>query len=152
MWTTNDNQHPTPANPSSAANPSSGNSPATLRTPAYLGPNLNIKGEITGNEDLRLDSKFEGLISIGGFRLTVGPNSHVDGEIKAREVVVSGQVNGNISARDRLEIKKGSSVIGDMSTARIMIEEGAYFKGAIEIDSSQTQVGTDLDTLLSRAK
>jgi cytoskeletal protein CcmA (bactofilin family) len=76
----------------------------------------------------------------------------VDGEIKAREVVVSGKVTGNINARDRLEIKKGSSVVGDMSTARIMIEEGAYFKGAIEIDSSNTQVGADLDTLLSKAK
>jgi cytoskeletal protein CcmA (bactofilin family) len=150
MWTSNDTQH-TPAT-SPSATPTSGPSPANLRTPAYLGPGLKIKGEITGNEDLRLDSKFEGSISIGGFRLTVGPNSHVDGEIKAREVIVSGQVNGNINARDRLEIKKGSSVVGDMSTARIMIEEGAYFKGAIEIDSSNTQVGADLDTLLSKAK
>ncbi|MGD0907458.1 MAG: polymer-forming cytoskeletal protein [Candidatus Acidiferrales bacterium] len=146
MWTSNDSQHPPTQNPASSP------TPANLRTPAFLGPGLKIKGEITGNEDLRLDSKFEGSISIGGFRLTVGPNSQVDGEIKAREVVVSGKVTGNINARDRLEIKKGSSVVGDMSTARIMIEEGAYFKGAIEIDSSNTQVGADLDTLLSKAK
>jgi cytoskeletal protein CcmA (bactofilin family) len=146
MWTSNDTQH------APAATPASSPTPANLRTPAYLGPGLKIKGEITGNEDLRLDSKFEGSISIGGFRLTVGPNSQVDGEIKAREVVVSGKVTGNINARDRLEIKKGSSVVGDMSTARIMIEEGAYFKGAIEIDSSNTQVGADLDTLLSKGK
>lgn len=150
MWTSNDSQHGQAANPS--VTPASGPSVANLRTPAYLGPGLKIKGEITGNEDLRLDSKFEGSISIGGFRLTVGPNSRVDGEIKAREVVVAGQVNGNINARDRLEIKKGSSVVGDMSTARIMVEEGAYFKGSIEIDSSNTQVGADLDTLLSKAK
>jgi cytoskeletal protein CcmA (bactofilin family) len=147
MWTSNDNQH-APA----ATTPASGPVPANLRTTAYLGPGLIIKGEITGNEDLRLDSKFEGSISIGGFRLTVGPNSQIEGEIKAREVVVSGKVTGNITARDRLEIKKGSSVVGDMSTARIMVEEGAYFKGAIEIDSSHTQVGADLDTLLSKAK
>jgi len=146
MWTSNDSQH------APAANPAPSPTPANLRSPAYLGPGLKIKGEITGNEDLRLDSKFEGSIAIGGFRLTVGPNSQVDGEIKAREVVVSGKVTGNINARDRLEIKKGSSVVGDMSTARIMIEEGAYFKGAIEIDSSNTQVGADLDTLLSKAK
>ena len=147
MWTSNDNQH-APA----AQTPASGPAPANLRTTAYLGPGLIIKGEITGNEDLRLDSKFEGSISIGGFRLTAGPNSQIQGEIKAREVVVSGKVTGNINARDRLEIKKGSSVVGDMSTARIMVEEGAYFKGAIEIDSSNTQVGADLDTLLSKAK
>ena len=123
-----------------------------MHTLGYLGPSLKIKGEITGNEDLQLDSQIEGSISIGGFRLTVGPSSHVDGDIVAREVIVSGEVRGNINARDRLEIKKGSSVVGDLSTARITIEEGAYFKGAIEIDSSKTQVGADLDTLLGNTK
>ena len=125
---------------------------STTHTLGYLGPGLKIKGEITGNEDLQLDSQIEGSISIGGFRLTVGPNSHVDGDIVAREVIVSGKVRGNINARDKLEIKKGSSVVGDLSTARITIEEGAYFKGAIEIDSSKTQVGADLDTLLGNTK
>ncbi len=125
---------------------------STAHTLGYLGPGLQIKGDISGNEDLRLDCKLEGSISIGGFRLTVGPGSHVDGEITAREVAVSGEVIGNINARDRLEIKKGSSVVGDLSTARIVIEDGAYFNGGIEIDSSNTQVGTDLDSLLSKAK
>lgn len=122
------------------------------RSPAYLGAGLHIKGEISGNEDLRLDSKVEGSISIGGFRLTVGQSSRVDGDIVAREVFVQGQISGNISARDRLELKNGSSVTGDLSTARIMIEDGAYFKGAVEIDRSNTQVGADLDTLLGNRK
>ena len=82
-----------------------------------------IKEKSAGNEDLRLDCKLEGTISLGGFRLTVGSSSHVDGDITAREVIVSGEVKGNINARDRLEIKKGSSVAGDLSTARIIIEE-----------------------------
>ena len=125
---------------------------SALRSPAYLGASLHIKGEITGNEDLRLDSKVEGSISIGGFRLTVGQSSRVEGDIVAREVFVQGQVSGNISARDRLELKKGSSVTGDLGTARIMIEDGAYFKGSVEIDRSNTQVGADLDTLLGSAK
>jgi len=146
MWTNKDAQPGPPASP--ALNPPG--SPA--RTTGYLGPGLQIKGEITGNEDLRLDSKFEGTISLGGFRLTVGPTSRVDGEITAREVVVAGEVKGNINARDRLEIKKGSSVSGDLTTARIVIEEGAYFSGAVEIDRSNTQIGTDLDTLLGNAK
>jgi cytoskeletal protein CcmA (bactofilin family) len=124
----------------------------SMRPAVHLGASLKIKGEISGNEDLRLDSQFEGSISLGGFRLTIGPTSHVDGEIVAREVVVLGEVNGNISARDKLEIKKGSTVVGDLSTARIMIEEGAYFKGAIEIDTTKTQIGADLDTLLSKSK
>lgn len=146
MWTNKDAQPGMPASP--ATNPQG--SPA--RTTGYLGPGLKIKGDITGNEDLRLDSKFEGTISLGGFRLTVGPSCHVDGEITAREVIVAGEVKGNINARDRLEIKKGSSVSGDLSTARIIIEEGAYFSGAVEIDRSNTQVGADLDTLLGNAK
>ena len=125
---------------------------SAARPPAYLGASLHIKGEITGNEDLRLDSKVEGSISIGGFRLTVGQSSQVEGDIVAREVFVQGQVSGNISARDRLELKKGASVTGDLGTARIMIEDGAYFKGSVEIDRSNTQVGADLDTLLGSAR
>jgi len=146
MWTNKDAQPDSPATP--AINPPG----APARTTGYLGAGLQIKGEITGNEDLRLDCKLEGTISLGGFRLTVGSSSHVDGDITAREVIVSGEVKGNINARDRLEIKKGSSVAGDLSTARIIIEEGAYFSGAVEIDRSNTQVGADLDTLLGNAK
>jgi cytoskeletal protein CcmA (bactofilin family) len=119
---------------------------------AYLGPGLKITGEISGNEDLWLDSKIEGSVSIGGFRLTIGQKSEIDGEVVAREVVVSGKVTGNISARDRLEVKKGSTVIGDLSTARILIEDGAYLKGSVEIDRSNTRVGADLDTLLGKSK
>src|ERR1700681_1683752 len=114
------------------------------RTTSYLGPDLQIKGEITGNEDLKLDSRVEGLVSIGGFRLTVGPSAHVVADIVAREAVISGEVTGDISACDRIEIKKSASVVGDISTGKILIEEGAYFKGGIEISSQKTQIGTDL--------
>ena len=150
MWT---NKEAQPA-PPQAPNPMPGAtaSNASSRGPGYLGAGLRIVGEITGNEDLKLDSQLEGTISLGGFRVTVGPSAHVVGEITAREVVVAGEVTGNINARDRLEIKKGSSVVGDLSTARILLEDGAYFKGAIEIDTSKTQVGADLDTLLAHAR
>jgi cytoskeletal protein CcmA (bactofilin family) len=123
-----------------------------VRTPSYLGPGLQIKGEISGDEDLRLDCKVEGLISIGGFRLTVGPGAHVAAEIVAREAVIAGEVTGDVRAWDRIEIKKNASVVGDISTGKIMIEEGAYFKGTVEIDSSGKQIGTDLNSLLSGAK
>src|SRR5258708_32901205 len=121
-------------------------------TISYLGPGLQIKGEITGNEDLKLDSKVEGLVSIGGFRLTVGPSAHLNADIVAREAAISGEVNGNISACDRIEIMKSASIVGDLRTGKIAIEEGAYFKGGVDIDSSNTQIGTDLDTLLKDAK
>ena len=123
-----------------------------VKTPSYLGPGLQIKGEITGDEDLRLDCQVEGLISIGGFRLSVGPSAHVAAEIVAREAVISGEMIGDVRAWDRIEIKKNASVVGDLSTGKIMIEEGAYFKGTVEIDSKGQQIGTDLNSLLSGAK
>jgi len=113
---------------------------------------LKIIGEISGDEDLRLDCKVEGLVSIGGFRLTVGPSAHVTAEIVAREAVISGEVTGDISAWDRIEIKNNASVVGNLSTGKIMVEEGAYFKGSVQIDSKSRQIGTDLDSLLSGAK
>lgn len=125
---------------------------ANVRATAWLGPTLRVKGEISGNEDLHIEGKVEGPISLGGHKLTVGRSAEVTAEIVAREVVVSGKVDGDLRARDRIEIKKDGSVVGDLSTARIMIEDGAYFKGSIEIDRSNTQVGTDLDSLLARAK
>ena len=121
------------------------------RATCYLGPGLHIKGEITGNEDLKLDSRVEGLVSIGGFRLTVGPSAHVVADIVAREAVISGEVTGDIRAFDRIEIKKSAAIVGDLSTGKIVIEEGAYFKGGIEIGTKNAQIGTDLDTLLSGA-
>jgi cytoskeletal protein CcmA (bactofilin family) len=125
---------------------------STGRTASYLGAGLHIKGEITGNEDLRLDSRVEGLVSIGGFRLTVGPGAHMNGNIVAREAVISGEVNGDIRACDRIEIMKSASIVGDLSTGKITIEEGANFKGSVEVGSNNTQIGTDLDSLLNSAK
>jgi cytoskeletal protein CcmA (bactofilin family) len=101
---------------------------------ARLGASLHIKGEISGNEDLQVDGTVEGLIQLDDRKLTVGSSAKVTADLVAREVIVYGSVKGNLRARDRIEIKKDGSVIGDLTTARIMIEDGAYFKGAIEID------------------
>ena len=119
------------------------------RAPAWLGPGLKIRGQITGTEDLQVECKVDGPISLGEHRLTVGPNAHVSGEITASEVIVFGEVNGNLLASDRIEIKKNGSVIGDLTTSRIMIEDGAHYKGAIEI-SRKPQSGPNLDALLAR--
>jgi cytoskeletal protein CcmA (bactofilin family) len=144
MQTNKDTQHGATVPPSA---------PSSMgRTTSYLGPGLRIRGEITGNEDLRLDCKVEGLVSVGGFRLTVGSSAHVNGDIVAREAMISGQVTGDIRACDRIDIVKSASIEGDLSTAKIVIEEGAYFKGGVEIGSSNSQIGADLDTLLNGAK
>ena len=106
------------------------------RATARLGSSLHVKGEITGSEDLLIDGSVEGLIQLDERKLTVGASAKLTADIIAREVVVYGSVKGNLRAKDRIEIKKDGSVNGDLTTARIMIEDGAYFKGSIEIDKS----------------
>jgi cytoskeletal protein CcmA (bactofilin family) len=112
---------------------------------ARLGASLHVKGEISGNEDLHVDGSVEGLIQLEDRKLTVGASAKLTADVVAREVVVYGSVKGNLRARDRIEIKKDGSVVGDLTTARIMIEDGAYFKGSIEIDRNASEGGADLD-------
>jgi cytoskeletal protein CcmA (bactofilin family) len=116
----------------------------TERSAARLGASLHVKGEITGNEDLHIDGSVEGLVQLEDRKLTVGASAKLTADVVAREVVVYGSVKGNLRARDRIEIKKDGSVVGDLTTARIMIEDGAYFKGSIEIDRTNGKE-TDLD-------
>ena len=111
---------------------------------ARLGASLHVKGEISGNEDLHIDGSVEGLVQLEDRRLTVGPTAKLNADVVAREVVVYGNVKGNLRARDRIEIKKDGSVVGDLTTARIMIEDGAYFKGSIEIDKT-AEKSSDVD-------
>lgn len=112
--------------------------PAAARTLACLGSTIVVKGEISSEEDLQIDGKVDGPISLRGSRLTVGRTAQLNSEINAREVIVYGNAAGNLRARDRVEIKKDGQVIGDITTTRISIEEGAYFKGHIEIERSQS--------------
>jgi cytoskeletal protein CcmA (bactofilin family) len=100
---------------------------------ATLGKGLFIKGEITGSESLYIDGKVEGAINLPGNRLTIGRNGQVSANITAREVVVLGKVKGNVSATDRVDIRAEGSLNGDVSAARISIEDGAFFKGGIDI-------------------
>ena len=119
----------------------------TDRASARLGASLHVKGEISGNEDLHIDGSVEGLVQLEDRKLTVGASAKLTADVVAREVVVYGTVKGNLRARDRIEIKKDGSVVGDLTTARIMIEDGAYFKGSIEIDrTSEKEVDLDRPT------
>jgi cytoskeletal protein CcmA (bactofilin family) len=119
---------------------------------ARLGGSLHVKGEITGNEDLHIDGSVEGLVQLEDRKLTVGASAKVTADIIAREVVVYGNVKGNLRARDRIEIKKDGSVVGDLTTARIMIEDGAYFKGSIEIDKAGEASDSNFEKSASYAK
>ena len=100
---------------------------------ATIGKGLFIKGEITGSESLYIDGKVEGSINLPGNRLTVGRNGQVTASINAREIVVLGKVKGNVSATDRVDIRAEGSLTGDVAAARISIEDGAFFKGGIDI-------------------
>ncbi len=113
------------------------------RSSARLGASIQIKGQVTGDEDLQIDGKVDGPISLRGHELIVGSTAQLNSEIHAGEVVVAGKVVGNVHARGRVDIKKDGSVTGDISTARISIEDGAHFKGRIEIDPTKSQAAAD---------
>ena len=100
---------------------------------ATIGKSLIVKGELSGSESLYIDGKVEGAINLPGNRVTVGRNGQVAANIMAREVVVLGKVRGNINASDRVDIRSEGSLTGDVAAARISIEDGAYFKGGIDI-------------------
>jgi cytoskeletal protein CcmA (bactofilin family) len=94
---------------------------------------LHVQGQISGTEDLVVDGIVNGPIQLPGCTLTVGEKGKVTGNIAAREVVVHGSVTGNVQATERVQIKASGSVVGDLGTARIIIDDGAHFKGSIEI-------------------
>jgi cytoskeletal protein CcmA (bactofilin family) len=133
---------PEPARPAAAPQPThfdpSSVRPATSSaTPAgdqaTIGKSLVIKGEVTGSESLFIDGKVEGAINLPGNRVTVGRNGQVSANITAREIIVLGKVRGNVNASDRLDIRSEGSLTGDVTAQRISIEDGAFFKGGIDI-------------------
>jgi cytoskeletal protein CcmA (bactofilin family) len=153
MWTKQQTLADTPA-PSHEQPPASNvtafSAPSSPRsiTPkhfglARLGSSLQIKGQITGSEDLQIDGIVDGPISLTGHELTVGADAQLHSEIHAGEVVVYGKVVGNVHSRGRVDIKQQGSVTGDIASARISIEDGAHFKGRIEIDPAKSQVAAD---------
>jgi cytoskeletal protein CcmA (bactofilin family) len=99
----------------------------------HIGKSVVLRGELTGNEDLYLDGEVEGNINLRDHKLIIGPNGKIRATINARDVVVHGRVEGNINSTDRVELKRSCSLIGDVATQRIVIEDGAFFKGAIDI-------------------
>jgi cytoskeletal protein CcmA (bactofilin family) len=140
------NPPPQPATPAPAANsietrrdtPVSSMPPARFEPEsrggsATIGKAVKVVGQIYSKEDLFVDGEVEGTVEALDHKLTIGPNGIMRAGIKAREVAVLGSVQGNVEATDKIEIRKDAKVVGDIKTARIIIEDGAYFKGAIDI-------------------
>jgi cytoskeletal protein CcmA (bactofilin family) len=134
-------QRPTTQQPSSSFEAPAASAPRpTGATPAVasgeqatIGKSLIVKGELSGSESLYIDGKVEGAINLPGNRVTVGRNGQVAANIMAREIVVLGKVRGNCQASDRVDIRSEGSLTGDVIAARISIEDGAFFKGGIDI-------------------
>jgi cytoskeletal protein CcmA (bactofilin family) len=120
---------PVTSEPASALRPVS----TSTADQATIGKSLVIKGEVTGSESLYIDGRVEGSINLAGNRVTVGRNGIVSANINAREIVVLGKVRGNLTASDRVDIRSDGSLTGDVVAARISIEDGAFFKGGIDI-------------------
>lgn len=119
--------------PRTEATPKVSNVMPMSQNPTVLGRSVVVKGELTGNEDLLIEGQFDGTINLQDHCLTVGANGQVKAEIHVRAVVIHGVVNGNITAREKVDIRKTGRVQGDLSAAGVAIEDGAYFKGSIEI-------------------
>ena len=100
---------------------------------AHIGKSVAIKGELSGSEDLYVDGTVEGTIQLQGNSLVIGPNGHVHAEVHAKGVIVEGKLEGNIRAIERAELRKSAVIVGDIATQRIAIEDGAYFKGKVDI-------------------
>jgi cytoskeletal protein CcmA (bactofilin family) len=106
---------------------------------ATIGKSLVVKGEVSGSESLYIDGKVEGAINLPGNRVTVGRNGQVAANVMAREIVVLGKIRGNCQASDRVDIRAEGSLTGDVVAARISIEDGAFFKGGIDIRKPGTE-------------
>jgi cytoskeletal protein CcmA (bactofilin family) len=146
---------PTPVNPSPAASgpsetkkenlpvssmPVPKHEPEFRSGPASIGKAVKIVGQIFSKEDLYVDGELDGTVEAMEHKVTVGPNGNLKAAVKAREVVVLGAVHGNVEATEKMEIRKDAKLVGDVRTARIVIEDGAYFKGSIDIVKPEPKV------------
>src|SRR5271170_5147362 len=131
----------TPAAPTSqikenapmSTNPAPSHHAPDSRGPAVIGKSVMIKGQIFSREDLTIDGEIDGSVELQEHRLTIGPNGKLQAGVKAREIIVLGAIHGNVEASDKIDIRKDAKLVGDIKTARIVIEDGAYFKGNIDI-------------------
>jgi cytoskeletal protein CcmA (bactofilin family) len=143
MWKRD--QSPKPATPAPApapaatpahtpAVPSGGDfRPQTARDNVNIGKSVVIKGELSGSEDLTIEGNVEGRIELKENTLTIGPNGKIRAEVFAKQVIVLGEVTGNVTASEKVDIRDNGSVDGDVTSPRVAIAEGAHFRGAIDM-------------------
>ncbi len=152
MWKRDEAVKPTGGQPAPAA-PQPATTPAPVaaqpevrrmeRTMVNIGKSVVIKGELAGSEDLTVEGNVEGRIELKDHVLTIGPNGKIKAQVLAKSVIVQGEVNGNITATDKVDIREGGSVDGDLIAPRVAIAEGAHFRGSVDMQrkggSAQSQ-------------
>ncbi len=132
MWNRDSSAPTTPANPST---PTAQPTPSTTnfsRSATVIGESMRIEGSLISQEDVQLAGEVKGRIEVDG-TLTIGPKAKVEANVKAKEATISGTIKGNVESVGRLTLRKGANLIGDVKTSGIVIEDGAYFKGGIDI-------------------
>jgi cytoskeletal protein CcmA (bactofilin family) len=102
-----------------------------------LGKSIQVHGEITGAEDVTVHGRLQGSISLKESRLTVGADAEVEAELQVHDVIVLGQVKGNVTATGRVELRKGASLTGDVNAARLSIEEGSAIQGKVSLSGTK---------------
>lgn len=106
---------------------------AVENSPARIGKTVIIRGEVKGSEDLIVDGRVEGTVSLSESRLTIGPNANVQADLSARDVLILGQVQGNVVASGRVELRSGCVVEGDIRALRLAVEDNAVFRGKVDL-------------------
>jgi cytoskeletal protein CcmA (bactofilin family) len=134
MWGKTEENQAAPARTPPTASPAG--RPTTSERATVIGKTMKITGEISSDEELYIDGEMDGKLELRS-RLTIGPTGKVQANIKAKEVIIFGSVKGNVEAEQRIALRTGASIVGDIKTAGIVIEDGAYFKGGIDISRSE---------------
>ncbi|MCI0527184.1 MAG: polymer-forming cytoskeletal protein [Nitrospira sp.] len=142
MWNWNDNTEdkgtPQPGHPSVEGSIQVKNNPESRRKnmgqTAIIGQSIQIKGELTGNEDMTIDGTVEGNIELKANHLTIGPNGNIKADLNAKTVTITGKVDGNITAEEKVEIRETGKVRGNIVAPRVAISDGAFFKGSVEME------------------
>ena len=98
-----------------------------------IGKDVRIRGEVSGTHDIYIDGDVEGTVSFPDSKFTVGPHGRVHANVSARDVIVLGRVDGHLRAASRVELRQGAQVLGDITAARLSIEDSAVIKGRVEL-------------------
>jgi cytoskeletal protein CcmA (bactofilin family) len=124
--------------------------PQPISRGGTIGSSMTVKGEVYSREELSVDGEIQGTIELH-HRLTVGPNGKIRANVKAKEVVVQGSIQGNVQSSEKIIIRDKGSLVGDIKTAGIVIEDGAYFKGSIDITKVESSQKAAPEPVLARA-